>query len=182
MKKKYLSVAILLTVAASLTLTSCIGSFTLTNKLLSWNRNISNKFVNEVVFFAFWVLPVYEVSALADMVVLNSIEFWSGNNPLEAGTKVIEGENGRYLVNCDGKGYTITSEADGSSVRLDFDAPSQTWSVITAEGESYPFLTFVDDTHVKVPAADGSYTVVELSEAGSYAYRNAVTASQWANR
>lgn len=182
MKKKYLSVAILLTVAASLTFTSCIGSFTLTNKLLGWNRNISNKFVNEVVFFAFWVIPVYEVSALADMVVLNSIEFWSGNNPMASGTKVIEGENGRYLVNCDGKGYTITSEADGSSVRLDFDTPSQTWSVVTAEGESYPFLTFVDDTHVKVPAADGSYTVVELSEAGSYAYRNAVTASQWANR
>lgn len=182
MKKKYLSVAILLTVAASLTFTSCIGSFSLTNKLLSWNRNISNKFVNEVVFFAFWVIPVYEVSALADMVVINSIEFWSGNNPVAAGTKVIDGENGRYLVDCDGKGYTITSQADGSSVRLDFDAPTQTWSVLTADGESYPFMTFVDDSHVKVPAADGSYTVVELSQAGAYAYSNAITASQWANR
>ncbi len=182
MKKKYLSVAIILTIAASLTTTSCIGSFSLTNKLLSWNKSISNKFVNELVFFAFWIVPVYEVSALADILVINSIEFWSGNNPVASGTKVIEGENGRYLVNCDGKGYTITSEADGSEVRLDFDQPSQTWSVVTPEGEDVPFMTFVDDTHVKMPAADGSYTLVELSEAGAYAYRNAVTSQQWANR
>ncbi len=182
MKKKYLSVAIILTVAASLTVTSCIGSFSLTNKLLGWNRKISNKFVNEVVFFAFWIVPVYEVSALADFLVINSIEFWSGNNPVASGTRMIQGENGRYMVNCDGKGYTITSEADGSVVRLDFDQPSQTWSVVTAEGETYPFMTFVDDTHVQVPAADGSTMIVELSDAGMYAYRNAVTASQWASR
>ena len=37
-----------------------------------------SKFVNELVFFAFWILPVYEVSGLADLLVLNSIEFWSG--------------------------------------------------------------------------------------------------------
>ena len=69
---------------------SCIGSFSLTNKLLAWNKTVGNKFVNELVFFAFWVLPVYEVSALADVLVLNSIEFWSGGNPVAKGTKVIE--------------------------------------------------------------------------------------------
>ena len=104
MKKKYLSVGIILTLAVSMLSTSCIGSFALTNKLLSWNRQVGNKFVNEVVFFAFWILPVYEVSALADVLVINSIEFWSGSNPMAKGKKVIEGENGRYLVDCDGKG------------------------------------------------------------------------------
>ncbi len=35
--------------------TSCIGSFKLSNKVLSWNKQVSNsKFVNEVVFFCFW--------------------------------------------------------------------------------------------------------------------------------
>lgn len=33
-------------------------------------------------------------------------------------------------------------------------------------------MTFVDDTHVSMPAADGSRTVVELSDAGLMAYRN----------
>ena len=125
MKKTYLTVALICTICGALTLPSCIGSFQLTNKLLSWNNQIGSKFVNELVFFAFWVLPVYEVSGLADILVLNSIEFWSGSNPVAKGTKVIEGNDGKYLVKCDGKGYTIKSENDGSIIRLDFDTEEQ---------------------------------------------------------
>ncbi len=84
MKKKYLTLAVATLLAGSM-LTSCIGSFSLTNKLLSWNHQVSNKFVNELVFFAFWIIPVYEVTALADVLVLNSIEFWSGSNPIACG-------------------------------------------------------------------------------------------------
>lgn len=181
MKKKYLSVALVLTLAGSMLTTSCIGSFTLTNKLLSWNNTIGNKFLNELVFFAFWILPVYEVSALADVLVLNSIEFWSGTNPVARGTKVIDGKDGRYLVECDGKGYTITSENDGSVVRLDFDDNDRTWSV-TANGETYPFMTFVDDTHVKMISPDGDMRLVELSQAGVFAYQEIATAALTAQR
>ncbi len=179
MKKKYLSVALVLALAGSLLTTSCIGSFSLTNKLLSWNKSVGSKFVNEVVFFAFWIVPVYEVAALADILVLNSIEFWSGNNPLAKGTKVIEGQDGRYLVECDGKGYTIKSENDGSVVRLDFNQDEQTWSA-TANGETYNILTFVDDTHVKVPSVNGGYEVVELTQEGVWAYQGKVASSQFA--
>ena len=28
-----------------------------------------------------WILPVYELSFVADLFILNSIEFWSGSNP-----------------------------------------------------------------------------------------------------
>jgi len=183
MKRKYLTVAVAITIATSLGLSSCIGSFALTNKLLSWNNTVGNKFVNELVFFAFWVLPVYEVAGIADLLVINSIEFWSGDNPVACGTKVIEGNDGRYLVDCDGKGYTITNETDGSVVRLDFDADDQAWSVQLPDGSAYPFLTFVDDTHVKVPGVNpGEYSVVELSEAGVLAYQQAVTAPLYAQR
>ncbi len=176
MKKKYLSVAIVMALAGSMLFTSCIGSFSLTNKLLAWNNRIDNKFVNEVVFFAFWIIPVYEVAALADVLVINSIEFWSGSNPVASGTKVIEGEDGRYLVECDGKGYTITSENDGSVVRLDFDVEEQEWSV-TANGETHTLMTFVDDTHVKLPAPNGEFQIVELSETGVMAYSDLIKAS-----
>lgn len=183
MKRNYLTVAVAITLAASLGLSSCIGSFALTNKLLSWNQTVGNKFVNELVFFAFWILPVYEVSALADVLVINSIEFWSGENPVACGTKVIDGHDGRYLVECDGKGYTIKSENDGSTVRLDFDADDQAWNVQLPDGTEYPFLTFVDDTHVKVPGAEpGEYSVVELSENGVLAYRQAAGAALYAQR
>ena len=150
MKKRYLSVALVVALAGSMVMTSCIGSFSLTNKLLSWNRQVGNKFVNELVFFAFWIIPVYEVSALADVLVINSIEFWSGTNPVAKGKKVVDGHDGRYLVECDGKGYTITSENDGSVVRLDFDQSDNSWSVSANGGESYKFMTFIDDTHVNM--------------------------------
>ena len=180
MKKTYLTVALICTICGALTLPSCIGSFTLSNKLLSWNKQIGNKFVNELVFFAFWVLPVYEVSGLADILVLNSIEFWSGANPIAKGTKTIQGNDGKYLVKCDGKGYTIKSENDGSIVRLDFDADNQSWSYSVPGGEKHIIFTFVDYTHISLPTPDGTETVVEISEAGLYAYQAIVTGSQFA--
>ncbi len=177
MKKKYLSVALVLALAGSMLTTSCIGSFSLTNKLMSWNNQIGGKFVNELVFIAFWIVPVYEVTALADVLVINSIEFWSGSNPIAKGKSVINGENGRYLVECDGKGYTITSENDGSVVRLDFADEDKSWSVSVNGEESHKFMTFVDEDHVKMLTPDGNYQVVELSQAGVFAYQQ-IAASQ----
>ena len=101
--------------------TSCIGSFNLSNTVLAWNQQVGSKFVNELVFFAFWVLPVYEISAVAALLVLNSIEFWSGSNPIAQGTRVIVGEDGRYLVIRDKIGYSITSERDKSVVQFAFN-------------------------------------------------------------
>ncbi|MDE6176717.1 MAG: DUF3332 domain-containing protein [Paramuribaculum sp.] len=171
MKSKLAKPLVALTVASSLTFTSCIGSFDLTNRLLSWNNQVGNKFVNEVVFIAFWILPVYEVSALADLLVLNTIEFWSGNKALAQGKSIIEGNDGKYLVDCDGKGYTVTSLNDHSSVRFDFDSNDRSWSYSVEGSESVKFMTFIDDTHVKVPGVDGLPVTVELTEQGLTAYR-----------
>lgn len=181
MKKKYLSVALVLALSGSMLFTSCIGSFQLTNKLLDWNQGIGSKFVNELVFFAFWILPVYEVSGLADILVLNSIEFWSGENPVAQGTKMIEGEDGKYLVDCDGKGYTITSQNDGSVVRLDFNAENKEWSATIGE-ETFTLFSFVDDTHVKMIAPDGEYQTVELSDAGVLAYQCTAMSTNFAKK
>lgn len=168
--KKFLIPVIALTLAGSLTLSSCLGSFSLSKSLLNWNNQVGDKFVNELVFVAFWILPVYEVSLAADLLVLNSIEFWSGNKPLAQGKKIIEGNDGRYIVDCDGHGYTITSENDGSQVRLDFNVEEQAWSYSVGENDPVVFLTFIDDDHVRLPGVDGSDRIVELSAAGLQAY------------
>ena len=181
MKKRLIPVALIAAISIPV-FTSCIGSFALTNKLLSWNKSIGSKIVNELVFIGFWILPVYEVSALADILVINSIEFWSGSNPRASGKKVIDGQDGRYIVECDGKGYTITSENDGSEVRLDFDMAQQTWSVAMPSGENMEFMTFVDGSHVKMPTADGKGMIVELSDDGLLAYRAQADNSLWAAR
>ena len=117
MKKKSLTLLVAATLASSVLFSSCIGSFGLSNKLLDWNRNIDSKFVNELVFVAFWIVPVYEISALADILVLNSIEFWSGSNPMASigEVKKVKGENGNYLVETLENGYSITKEGETAS-------------------------------------------------------------------
>ncbi|MBR5436322.1 MAG: DUF3332 domain-containing protein [Muribaculaceae bacterium] len=170
MKKNFLKVAVVLALVGSISFSSCIGSFSLSNKLLTWNKNVGDKFVNELVFFAFWILPVYEVTLLADILVLNSIEFWSGNSPVAEGTKLIQGEDQRYLVKCDKKGYTITGETDRQVVRLDFDEMNRSWSVSVNDQDPITFMTFIDDSHVKMITPNGSFTTVETSQQGVLAY------------
>ena len=181
MKKPYLKAGLILTLGLSIASTSCIGSFSLTNKLMTWNKGVSNKFVNELIFFAFWVLPVYEVTAIADVLVLNSIEFWSGSNPVASGTKVIDGKDGRYFVEADSTGYTITSENDGSIVRLDFTPETQPWSV-PANDVTTPLFSFIDESHISIISADGTYRTVELDARGVMAYQNEIIEASLAAR
>ncbi len=171
MKKYKIAVGAILLSGLSLTFSSCIGSFALTKRVLAWNKQVSNKFVNELVFFAFWILPVYEVTALADVLVLNSIEFWSGSNPMEASVKAIDTDHGRYLIKCDGKGYDIVCQATGETTRLNFNMESQTWSVVDNMGEDHPFMTFIDENHVKMITTDGDFRTYELSQYGIMAYQ-----------
>ena len=170
MRKTILTAALAALLCSSLT--SCMGKFALTRNLYAWNEQVSNKFVNEVLFVAFWILPVYEVCGLADLLVLNSIEFWSGDNPLSASTKTIDTKHGRYLVECDGKGYDITLESTGEKFRLDFAQESKTWS-LQLDDKEYKLMTFIDDTHVSVPMPDGEWKCVELSPSGVLAYKEA---------
>ena len=75
-----------LCVAASVcvAMTGCYGPFALTKKLHKWNGEMGNKWANEGVFLALSILPAYGFTAFADAVVLNSIEFWTGKNPVSA--------------------------------------------------------------------------------------------------
>ncbi|MBJ6761091.1 DUF3332 domain-containing protein [Myxococcaceae bacterium JPH2] len=70
------------TVAGFLALqaTGCFGSFGLTRKIWQFNKDVSgNKFVQWLIFLVFVIVPVYELGTLADALVVNSIEFWSGD-------------------------------------------------------------------------------------------------------
>lgn len=111
MKKMNFKVAALL-LAGSLLTSSCIGSFSLFNKYESWQCNMTdNKFVNAVVGFVLMV-PVGGVCLFVDSVVLNSIEFWTGENPVAANvgkTQVVKGQDGRY--------YAVKTLEDGYEVK-----------------------------------------------------------------
>jgi len=63
--------------------TGCIGSFQLTRKVYNWNKTVSpDKFVQELVFLGLNIVPVYSIATLADAVFANSVEFWTGTNPV----------------------------------------------------------------------------------------------------
>lgn len=173
MKRNKLSMIVAVLLSSSLLFSSCIGSFALTRKLHSWNESIGNKFVNELVFLAFNIIPVYGVSLIADGLVINSIEFWSGSNPVAENVKHIEGENGNYLVKTHNDGYTITDEKSDKTVELIFDKNEKTWSV-EADGQTAKLMTFVDDNHVNMYTGNGQAVTVELSQAGVLAYKNMV--------
>lgn len=179
MKKIFLTAALAALLCSSMT--SCMGKFALTKNVYSWNQQVSNKFINELVFFAFWLVPVYEVCGLADLLVLNSIEFWSGDNPMTSSTKAIDTDHGRYLVECDGKGYDIILQETGEKYRLDFTQETQTWSVQVGNKE-YPLLSFVDANHISMPLPDGTWQTVELSQEGVLAYKASATVELLAGR
>ena len=172
MKKRSFSILMAVTLASSIMFSSCIGSFSLSNKLLSWNRSIDGKLVNELVFIAFWIVPVYEISILADILILNSIEFWSGENPVaDAGTvKKIDGKDGVYTVETRQDGYTIQKEGEKEIVDLNFDKADKSWSV-EANGESHKLLKFDGDDKVVMYLPNGQEMNVSLDAAGVMAFR-----------
>ena len=173
MKKKHLILATVVALSASMMMQSCIGSFALFNKVKNWNEHVGDKFVNELVFVAMWILPVYELSFVADLFILNTIEFWSGTNPALAETKVIDGKDAQYLVARNQNGYIITNMKTNQETRFNFNAQDNSWS-LENNGQEVKLFTFVDDTHVDIINRDGGYTRVELSQPGVLAYQQLV--------
>ncbi|MGL4852702.1 MAG: DUF3332 domain-containing protein [Phocaeicola sp.] len=158
--KKGKMMAACLCLSGSLLFSSCIGSFALWNNLKDWNNTIGNKFVNELVFIAFNIVPVYPIAAIADMLVINSIEFWSGSNPMASigETKEVQGENGNYLVTTNENGYTIAKEGE-SSVDLTYNTANKTWSA-SSEGESCDLVTLNENGSATLYMGDGTSMTV----------------------
>jgi len=176
MKKKFMVIASATVLGSSILFSSCIGSFALSNKFLAWNKTIDSKFVNEVLFVIFQ--PAYVITMLADVLVLNSIEFWSGDNPVEAGIiKTVEGENGTYTVETLNNGYNIKNEA-GEEMELIYNKEDNTWSMVQND-ESTKLIKFTEGNEAIVYLPNGGEQKVELSANGVLALRQAVSGSYY---
>jgi len=171
MRKGVFTLAVVLTLSGSVMFTSCIGSFGLSNRVLSWNQSLGNKWVNEVVFLALWIIPVYQISMFADMIVLNSIEFWTGSNPVAQGIiKEVQGENGNFLVETTENGYEITNE-EGEKMSLIYDKDTNTWSSVI--GDYVTPLVKIDGETATI-FINGTEKSIELNEKGLFALRQEV--------
>jgi len=70
--------------ACTLALSGCFGSFAAVRNLWDWNDDLdTSKWVKWLVFLGLCIIPVYELFVLGDALVLNSVEFWTGSNPIK---------------------------------------------------------------------------------------------------
>jgi len=141
MKKVLLSLLVACTLTVStLGTTGCFGKFAAFNGLRGWNSKFSsNKFVNWLVFIVLCVVPAYEIMFVADVLVLNSIEFWTGSNPVAAGDTYRE-------TDANGNSVTAVKMEDGSLyMRLD-----------AASGETQELVLQRDEEIVRILDAKGN--------------------------
>lgn len=142
--KKYLKfTALLLSLTlVTVSVSSCYGKFALTRKIYTWNGSVSeNKFVQTIVMWGLMIIPVYSIGGLVDVVLLNTIEFWTGNNPMA----MKEGVKDTKRVTIEGTQYEITMSKD----RIDIIQKSgsdigKTTTMVYVESAQAWYLKFPD--------------------------------------
>ena len=164
MKKTFKFSALLL--AATIMFSSCMGSFQLTNKMYDFNKSIGSKWVNELVFVACCILPVYEITLFVDGVVLNSIEFWTGKKALaNAGEKkIVKNNEGKNVeITAMENGYNLTDGA--TSMNFVFDEETKVWSA-EYNNQTTNLIKIVDDNNAQLFLMNGDMMDVTLDAEG----------------
>ena len=174
MKKISFSVASLL-LAGSLLCSSCIGSFALFNKYEKWQCNMTdNKFVNAIVGFILQPI-VAPITLFADYIVLNTIEFWSGDNPVASNSipSKVMGTDGRYYaIKTTKNGYIVTSP-EGLKTVFTHNDKDDSWSV-SQNGVTRKLFRYGENGSIEAVMPSGNTVTVTNDEAGVIQAQHAV--------
>jgi len=158
MKSKFMTRLLVITLIGTTTFTTaCFGNFSLTRGIYGWNKTVSsNKFVQWIVFLGLCIVPVYEIGALADLWIFNSLEFWTGSNPLASR----ETPQTKEVALGDSKTMFMTNWGDQLDVQIRHDGQVETaFSFVTTEGGMT--MLDADGTVVaKVKDMDGAVEIV----------------------
>ena len=179
MKKINLKVAAFLLIG-SLAASSCIGSYSLFNKFAKWETQMtSSKFVNAVIGFIITPL-VAPICLVIDSLVLNTIEFWSGSNPVASNvgkTQQVLGNDGRYYaVTTLKNGYEVKAP-DGAVTLFTHNAENDSWSM-TQDGITKEIFRFNGDGTIQT-VINGEEKTFSLNEQGVYDARMAAGEGQF---
>lgn len=182
MRKINLKVAACL-LAGSCMLSSCmVGSWGLFNKYADWQTNMTdNKYVNAVVGFVLGAI-CYPVCSVVDALVLNTIEFWSGSNPLASNTiQQIKGQDGRYYaVKTTKQGYEIKSPT-GEVTLLIHNEADDSWSM-SQNGVTTEIFRYNADGTIEANLQNGQTLTVSADQAGLDQVRQAIDGTCYAMR
>ncbi len=151
-----------------LTVTSaCYGPFNLTRNVYHWNSGIkgsgevNEKWMKEIVFFGMIVIPVYMFSALLDAFIFNSIQFWTGDNPI----KVSKGPDGHIQeVQFGDRTVTVLWTEEHRSAILTYQQQGQIVKTarIIEDGNGYRLIEAGGESlYVTEQASDGGVNIVD---------------------
>ena len=155
--------------AFAITASGCYGSFNLLRTVYRFNGSIKahpdpkvNGVIKSVVMVVLAIIPVYGLSTWADALVLNSIEFWTGKNPLPLDEK----PKGRALYQGDHRYVqTFSSTTSGKEMRIEHYQKGQLLStLVMRQDENSPTVT--GELHWR----DGRRETYQITYAGGEDY------------
>jgi hypothetical protein len=124
MKRTSRLLAVLCMAVLSLHVSGCFGKFSLTRAMWDFNKNISgNKFIQWAVFLVMVIVPVYAVGTLVDALIINSIEFWTGSNPISS-TGTPDGDT-RVVRLGPGETLRLSRDADSGVMKVELERQGQ---------------------------------------------------------
>jgi hypothetical protein len=146
--------------------TACFGPFNLTRNVYHWNSGIkgsgevSDKWMKEFVFFGMIIIPVYMFATLLDAFVFNSIQFWTGDNPVK-GTDA-GGDGATRVVRLGGVTVKVAESDRGATVIYERNGIVERRAMIETSAMGY---RLIDETGVLLAEAekrqDGSVTLLD---------------------
>ena len=72
-------------------LTGCMGHNGLTAKALKFNLTTTeDRWAREFLFVGMFVVLIYPICTILDLFIFNSVEFWSGENPINGKSPLVD--------------------------------------------------------------------------------------------
>ncbi|MGF1694142.1 DUF3332 domain-containing protein [Vibrio lamellibrachiae] len=82
--------------ASLVTLFGCVGSNAVTGKLMEFNvKAVDNRYARGGLNML--LAPAYGITVAADYIVFNSLEFWTGKNPINKKPHIFDSKVGTYI-------------------------------------------------------------------------------------
>jgi hypothetical protein len=149
----------------------CYGAFPLTKTMYKLNGDISDsRLVQTVTFWVFVIFPVYEIGMLADAIVFNLVEFWTGTEIFAVGPTMDSNGNLVSLTpSADGREAVLTVSRDGKVIAQEtfVKVSNTTFEVRNAQGRLDGKVLKAQDGTISLTDRNG--TVVRTLPAGAFA-------------
>ena len=115
MVRKLSTWLVLAAIALAVPATGCIGRMGLSGKVMKFNLSVTeDRFGREIVFLILYIIPVYPIAGFCDLIIFNSIEFWSGTNPISGQDRLAKAGDQKHVVGPNGEVAVSTLREDGT--------------------------------------------------------------------